>query len=350
MEKKALTMNIEQVLVVKMPAGGKFNSSQNAFRQTIENHPEITSSTYSRITPGDKNSWVKGGIAIKGIDNKSDQIYQSSISPGFFDFFGIKLIAGQQFFADETNSDDGKKRVIINKEAALALGSTNFEDVLGKMLYDSDEKQEVGEIIGIVDGYFQNSLEQKVLPTIFNPDQYGNYAFLKIKKADIVNIVSTVKSEFQKNFEGSYFEYFFLDDYFNKQYLTHIRFNRCFVLFSIIALIISSLSLLGVVMMVSTARTKEIGIRKVNGAKIKEILYLINKEFLLSLVVAFIITTPIIWFFMTRWLENFAYKTELSWWIFALAGLLALGIALLTVSFQSWKAATRNPVEALRYE
>jgi len=350
MQKKALTMDIEQVLAVKLPADRKFNSSQKTFMQTLEKFPEIASSTFSGITPGEKNSWVKGGISVKGIDKKSDQIYQASVSPGFFDFFGIKLIAGKPFFADDSNWDGGKKKVIINKEAALALGTTDFNDVIGKVLYDTDNAQDIGEIIGVVDGYFQNSLEQKVQPTVFNPEQYGNYAFLKIQNGDIVNVVSEVKSEFQKSFGSNYFEYFFLDDFFNQQYLTHIRFNRCFVLFSIIALIISSLSLLGVVMMVATARTKEIGIRKVNGARIQEILYLINKDFLLSITIAFIITTPIVWYLMNRWLENFAYKTNLSWWIFALAGLLALGIALLTVSWQSWRAATRNPVEALRYE
>jgi len=350
MQKKALTMDIEQVLAVKLPADRKFNSSQKTFMQTLEKFPEIASSTFSSITPGEKNSWVKGGISVKGIDKKSDQIYQTSISPGFFNFFGIKLIAGKPFFADDSNWDGGKKKVIINKEAALALGTTDFNDVIGKVLYDTDNAQDIGEIIGVVDGYFQNSLEQKVQPTVFNPEQYGNYAFLKIQNGDIVNIVSEVKSEFEKSFGSNYFEYFFLDDFFNQQYLTHIRFNRCFLLFSIIAIIISSLSLLGVVMMVATARTKEIGIRKVNGARIQEILYLINKDFLLSIAIAFIITTPIVWYLMNRWLENFAYKTNLSWWIFVLPGLLAFGIALLTVSWQSWRAATRNPVEALRYE
>ncbi len=350
MQEQALTMDIDQVLVVKRPTDRKFNSSQNVFQESIEKMPEITGYTYSTITPGEKNGWVKGGISIKGLDKNSDQIFQTSVSPGFFDFFGIKIIAGQQFFNNETNWDGGKKRVIINKEAALALGSTNFNDLIGKTLYDTDDNADVGEIIGVVDGYFQNSLDQKVLPTIFNPDQFGYFLFLKIRKGNLSGIIPMIKTEFQRNFENSYFEYFFLDDYFNKQYQMHIRFNRCFVLFSIVAVIIASLSLLSIVMMASSARIKEIGIRKVNGARIQEILVLLNKDFVLGVIIAIAVTTPVAWFFMNRWLENFAYKTSLSWWIFALAGLLALGIALLTVSFQSWKAASRNPVEALRYE
>lgn len=110
------------------------------------------------------------------------------------------------------------------------------------------------------------------------------------------------------------------------------------------------MGLYGMITYMVEKRIKEIGIRKVNGAKISEILVLLNRDFLKWVAIAFVIATPIAYYAMYKWLENFAYKTELSWWIFALAGLLALGIALLTVSFQSWMAATRNPVEALRYE
>jgi putative ABC transport system permease protein len=117
-----------------------------------------------------------------------------------------------------------------------------------------------------------------------------------------------------------------------------------------LAIIISCLGLFGLALSTLEQRTKEIGIRKVNGAKISEILFLLNKDFLKWVAIAFVIATPVAWYAMNKWLESFAYKTTLSWWIFALAGLLALGIALLTVSWQSWRAARRNPVEALRYE
>jgi putative ABC transport system permease protein len=117
-----------------------------------------------------------------------------------------------------------------------------------------------------------------------------------------------------------------------------------------IALFIASLSLFGLVLMIAVSRTKEIGIRKLNGARVSEIFMMLNKDFIILVVIAFVVAAPFTWLVMHQWLQNFAYKTELSWWIFALAGLLALGIALLTVSFQSYKAATKNPVESLRYE
>ena len=192
--------------------------------------PEITATTYSTITPGEKNTWVKGGIMIKGGDKLSDQIYQTSVAPGFFDFFDVKLLAGRNFFSDETNWEGGKKHLVLNKQAALAMrgGSDDFTKILGQEVFDSDQNSDIGEIIGVVDGYFQNSLDQEVRPTIFNADRGGYFIYIKIRNGNMNNIVSRVKSEFQKHFKGQYFEYFFLDEYFNSQYKSHIQFKQVF--------------------------------------------------------------------------------------------------------------------------
>jgi putative ABC transport system permease protein len=238
----------------------------------------------------------------------------------------------------------------LNKEAAMAMGEDDYKNVIGKTLYDSDNKEDIGEIVGVVDGYFQNSLDQEIKPTIFNCDQGGYYIFMKIQSNNIPYVISKVTTEYKKYFKDQYFEYYFLDDFFNAQYKSHIQLFRCYLLFSIMAIIITSLSLFGLVLMASVSRTKEIGIRKVNGAKVTELLTMLNKDYLRWMTIAFVIATPVAWYTMHFWLQNFAYKTAISWWIFALAGLLALAIAMLTVSWQSWRAATRNPVEALRYE
>jgi putative ABC transport system permease protein len=142
----------------------------------------------------------------------------------------------------------------------------------------------------------------------------------------------------------------FYDDWIQAMYLKEEQQAKAVGLFTILAIIISALGLIGIVEQNTHKKIKEIGIRKVNGAKISEILALLNKDIVIWIIVAFIVATPVSWYAMNKWLNTFAYKTELSWWIFALAGLLALGIALLTVSWQSWRSATRNPVEALRYE
>jgi putative ABC transport system permease protein len=145
-------------------------------------------------------------------------------------------------------------------------------------------------------------------------------------------------------------DYFFMDEKIAQQYKAETILSRILFTFSTIGVLISIIGISALALFISQQRTKEIGIRKVNGAKILEVMILLNKDFIRWVIIAFVIAIPIAWYAMHKWLESFAYRTNLSWWIFALAGILALGIALLTVSFQSYKAATRNPVEALRYE
>ena len=350
MKKGAFTMNIEQILVVKRPVAKEFNSTQSAFQENLLKLPGISEITFSTIIPGEKNGWVKGGITIKGKDRLDYQFFQSDVAPGFFNFFNVKLLAGRQFFKDESNWLGGPRHLILNKEAALAFGENSYKEVIGKTLYDSDNKEDIGEIVGVVDGYFQNSLDQEIKPTIFNCDQIGYNIFIKTNRANTQTIVEKVKTEFQKYFKDQYFEYYFLDDYFNAQYRSHIQLLKCFFMFSLMAVIITSLSLFGLVMMASVSRTKEIGMRKINGARISEILVLLNREYFIMVIIAFLIAVPVTWYALHKWLENFAYRTEISWWIIGSAGVVSLVIALLTVSWQSWRAATKNPVEALRYE
>jgi putative ABC transport system permease protein len=351
MQQEAFTMNIEQTLVVKRPVAKEFNQVQKSFQESLLKYPGIDAITFSTISPGEKNGWVKGGISIKGKEKLGYQFFQADVAPNFFNFFNVRLLAGREFFSDENNWLGGPRHLILNKEAAIAFGEDDIKNIIGKTLFDSDGKEDIGEVVGIVDGYFQNSLDQEIKPTIFNCDQVGYYIFIKIKdNSNITDIVGKVTSEFKIYFKDQYFEYYFLDDFFNSQYKSHLQLFRCLILFSIMAVIIGSLSLLGLIMMATAARTKEIGIRKLNGAKVVEILFMLNKEFIVLGAFSFILGVAVIWFALHRWLQGFAYKTELSWWIFALTGIIALGIILLTVSWQSWLAATRNPVEALRYE
>jgi putative ABC transport system permease protein len=351
MQKEAFTMNLEQTLVVKRPVAREFNPDQKPFQESLLKYPGITAITFSTISPGEKNGWVKGGISIKGREKLGYQFYQADVAPGFLDFFNVRLLAGRQFFSDETNWLGGPRHIILNKEAAKVFGENDINNLIGKTLVDTDNKEDIGEVVGIIDGYFQNSLDMEIKPTIFNCDQLGYYIFMKIKtNANPKEIVEKVNSEFKTFFKDQYFEYYFLDDFFNSQYKSHVQLFRCLTLFSLMAIIIGSLSLLGLIMMATAVRTKEIGIRKLNGAKVADVLYMLNKEFILLGVFSFVIGAALIWVALNKWLQGFAFRTELSWWIFALTGLFAFVIIVLTVSWQSWRAATMNPVEALRYE
>jgi len=350
MQDEAFSMNIDQTIVVKRPFAREFNNVQKSFQEALLKYPGITDISFSTIVPGEKNGWVKGGISLKGKEKLGYQFFQSDVSPNFFKFFNVKLLAGRQFFSDESNWIGGPRHLILNKKAALALGEDNYDSIIGKRLWDSETKEDLGEVVGIIDGYFQNSLDQDVQPTIFNCDQIGYYIFIRIGSKDIKGVVDKITTEFRNYFKGQYFEYYFLDTYFNSQYKAHIQLFRCFVLFSLMAVIITSLSLFGLVVMAILFRTKEIGIRKLNGAKVSGLLYLLNREFIILLIISYALAIPVIWYSMHKWLQSFAYRTEISLWLFASAGIIAIGIVILTVSWQSWRAATRNPVDALRYE
>ena len=177
--------------------------------------------------------------------------------------------------------------------------------------------------------------------------------YLKLNSTNMANLGNTikqVKSAWNRISTEFPIEYRFLDQKWNAQYKKDRQFQQILTYTTFVSLLLSCLGLIGLTFFVMEQRTKEIGIRKVNGAKVSEVMTMLNRDFAKWVVIAFVISTPIAYYAMNKWLENFAYKTSQSWWIFALAGVLALIIALLTVSFQSWKAATQNPVGALRYE
>ncbi|MEI6142972.1 MAG: FtsX-like permease family protein, partial [Mariniphaga sp.] len=181
----------------------------------------------------------------------------------------------------------------------------------------------------------------------------ASYCLVNLNTKDFNSLNTTVqeiKAEAAKLSPSFPVEVTFFDQAVGKMYQSEIQFRQTFSLFAGCAIVISCLGILALSLFACQRRIKEIGIRKVNGARIKEVIVMLNKDFVWWVAVAFVIASPISWYAMNKWLESFAYKTDLSWWIFALAGIIAFIIALITVSWQSWKAATRNPVEALRYE
>jgi putative ABC transport system permease protein len=223
---------------------------------------------------------------------------------------------------------------------------------LGKEFYNLSKTKKL-KVVGVVNDFNFQSLHHKVQPLVFNYLGENDYTRNIVIKGNIANrekLLTEIDKAWKKVMGNEYMSHYFMEDHIAVLYEKEANAKRSIGLFSLVAILISCFGLLGTVLNISNEKTKEIGIRKVNGAKISEILTMLNKDFVKWVAIAFFIATPIAYYAMSKWLENFAYKTELSWWIFVLAGLLALGIALLTVSWQSWKAATRNPVEALRYE
>ena len=173
---------------------------------------------------------------------------------------------------------------------------------------------------------------------------------VKISANNRAETIAFIRNIYKKHTGDRGFSYTYFEDELEQVYMAETRLGNLILKFSLIAIIIAMMGIFGLSTFATERRVKEIGIRKVNGAKLVEILALLNKEFVKWVTISFVIAAPITWYIMNKWLESFAYKTEISWWIFAGAGIFVLGIALITVSLQSWKAATRNPIESLRYE
>jgi putative ABC transport system permease protein len=259
----------------------------------------------------------------------------------FFDLLGLQLIDGR-FFNDTISSD--KNKMIVNEAFMRAYGVDDYSTI---------KINDRFEAIGVVKDFHFKSKNHAIGPLAIMNRGYASMCLVHLKSdnfndlADMHEKIKVVCAELSPDFPV---EVSFMDMAIEHMYQSEVRFRRTFTFFSGCAIFISCLGILALSLFASQRRTKEIGIRKVNGAHMEDILVLLNKDFIKWVIIAFIIATPLAWFSMNKWLEKFAYKTEISWWIFLLGGATALMIALLTVSWQSWNAARRNPVEALRYE
>ena len=348
--------DVENTIVVEVPQNLRKTSQRinnlEAFENDLLTNSSILGISSSNSVPGDV-----GASNFSFRDSESDRTRKAVVvvaDKNYIVNYKIDFLAGENFISNSLGDEVGD--CIINKACLSTLDLNNPEEALGHVLKMEDEsglqKFDV-QIIGVIEDVDFSDAKSIYEPIIFiNWTQnmlWGNYS-IKTTTSDFASIIPFIQEKFYNTFPNYPFEYSILEDYYNKQFEGETQLIKIFRMLIIVAILISIINLFSISWLTASVRIKEIGIRKVNGAKISEILAMLNKDFVKWIAIAFVIATPIAWYAMNKWLENFAYKTTLNWWIFALAGLLALGIALLTVSWQSWKAATRNPVEALRYE
>ncbi|WP_461641492.1 ABC transporter permease [Labilibaculum euxinus] len=268
----------------------------------------------------------------------------------FLDFYHVQILAGNNF-----TSDTVSKQYILNKTALQYIDSKlQAEDFLNRSFEFNFFYKKLlpkGQIVGICDDLHLTSMNEKEKPLAIHYQNMVNSCIsIRFTPEALQSALSGIQDTWQELFPDYALSYQFIDDLYLQRYQQYINQRNFLSALSLLAILIACIGLIAISISIIQARKREISIRKVNGAKSFEIIHLLNKDILKWIAIAFVFACPIAWYAMHKWLENFAYKTELSWWIFALAGLIALGIALLTVSFQSWRAATRNPVESLRYE
>ncbi|MGQ7869071.1 ABC transporter permease [Sunxiuqinia sp. sy24] len=274
-----------------------------------------------------------------------------AVTPDYATTLDLQLVEGR--FFEKEKDKQREKKIVINEAAKKHWGIEDISSarILNKYWSRSDDKNSGFEILGVVRDFNSEHLSVKPRPLVmmYFEDIEANF-MIRFEDGAAQQGVQFVQELFRELNPGETFEYSFLSDDIAAMYQKEKRLSEIYILFTFIAYLISSVGLFAISLYDTRSRIKEIGIRRVNGATIIDVMAMLNKDFVKWVTIAFVLACPIAWYAMSRWLENFAYKTTLSWWIFALAGILALGIALLTVSWQSWRAATRNPVEALRYE
>jgi putative ABC transport system permease protein len=322
---------------------GKITGSSQTFLSELRKIPGIINASSTAWNFISSRASTGGGVDWEGKNpdvNPSFEVQQ--VNYDLIETLGFELKEGRPF-SEKFSTDNSA--IIFNETAIKTMG---INDPVGKMVKVWGGNR---QIVGVVKDFHFESVHSKINPLFFilNPSNC-KIVMVRINEGIPQETIDNINKLYHKFNPTFPFDYKYLDQDFQEQYAAEKRVATLSQLFAIIAIIISSLGLLGLAIFSAERRVKEIGIRKVNGAKISEIMVMLNKDFVKWVAIAFVIATPIAYYVMNKWLESFAYKTELSWWIFALAGILALVIALLTVSWQSWRAATRNPVEALRYE
>lgn len=303
-----------------------------------------------------------GGVPIEGYNYATPGITKQNPLPGdeklvysiletdfrYLHTYSIELAAGQEFTEELGNRPYAERdKIMVNEKAAKQLGFATNEEAVGQKV---SMEGKTYELIGVVKDYHHLSLRQAIDPIIFFPRNSGGFYTLKLSAENISAHVARLNGLFKKYFPGNPFEYSFLNDAYNQQYQTEQQYGTLFSIASCLAIFIACLGLFGLAMFTVEQRTKEIGIRKVLGASISKITTLLSKDFLVLVTIAIIIATPLSWYAMHRWLQDFAFRIEITSWIFALAGGIAVVIALITVSSQAIKAAMSNPVESLKSE
>ena len=347
MKNQHLGFEKEQQLILPLRGGISITENYESVKDHFSRHPSITSAAVSSSVPGRPLSSFS--IRIVGEDDeRSQDMFHMFFDHDFVPNYGIEMVAGRAF--QKEMSTDIRGAFLINKAAVKAFGWRNPEDALGKRLQTGFGGR-INPIIGVAKNFHYRGLQSEVEPLVmeFQPDIF-RYITLSIEISNLKETLAFVESQWKTMFSGNPYESFFLDTDFEQQYRSDEQVGRIFGIFTVLGLFIACLGLLGLASFTAESRTKEIGIRKVLGASVTGIVFMLSKQFTKWVLLANVIAWPVAYYIMSRWLKNFAYRADINILIFVISGLLVLAIALLTVSFQSIRAATADPADSLRYE
>jgi putative ABC transport system permease protein len=347
---KNLGFNKEQVLIIEDAYALQNNA--DAFKNEVLRIPGVVSGTFSGFLPVSNSSRNDNSFwSTPTIDTKSGfnmQVWQ--VDHDYFKTMGMEMRDGRAFSKDFASDSTA---VIINETVAKLIG--HEKDAVGKKIYtlsDNSDNREVitYTIVGVIKNFHFETLRQNIGPLCFLLGRSTGLASFKVQTANIQSLIKQVEAKWKAMAPSLPFNHRFLDESFDEMYRTEQRVSNIALTFAILAIVVACLGLFGLASFIAEQRTKEIGIRKVLGLSTEGIVRLLSKDFLKLVLIAFVIATPVAWYFMHRWLQDFAFRVDIAWWVFALAGMVALCIAMLTVSFQAVKAALANPIKSLRTE
>lgn len=346
MRTKDLGFNKENIAV--LPVSEQITSNYENIRERLLGHPGILNvSVASRVPSGrlldSQGTQAEVNGTLQDIDFRIADIH---ISHNFLETFDIDLVAGRNF--DIELASDSSQAFILNESAVETIGWSSPEEAIDKEFHYGDRR---GRVIGVVNDFNFESLHQSIAPIVFMiPDNRIRNVAIKIRDNSREEVLDFLEEQWATLRPGYPFTYSFVQDNFDEQYNSEERLGTLFGFFSLIAIIIAALGLFGLASFTAQQRIKEIGIRKVLGATVSQIVWLLSTKFTMLVILAIVIATPVAWYSMDQWLEGFAYQIDMPIWSFIIAGGSAIIIAWLTISYQSVRAAIVNPVNSLRSE
>ena len=335
----------EQVIILPTHTDRGIGEKFALLKEELEKLPEVSHTSISDNVPG---YFMNNNVVRKGWTEEAEwsDMRFLRIDEDFFDLYGVKVIAGRGF--EEKYGTDEGEAFLLNESGMKRLGWNNPEEAIGQKLA---WQRRQGFVIGIIEDFHFMSVKNPIEPVIYIPSS-NHRGFLSVRTSsdDYHRLLQTIEREYEKILPGKAFEYKFLDEDFDRQYKNEERFGQLFIYFTSLAVLIACMGLFGLAALAAMQRTKEISIRKVLGASVRDIVFLLSRNFMILVGVAFIVAVPLTWFTMDNWLEDFAVRIQLGPTSFLLAGILAGVIAMGTISFHILKTARSNPAETLRSE
>ena len=349
MRDQKLGVNIDQTLVLNAAGSLQdsiYETTFQPFKIELLKQPEIKSVAASSNVMGREIYWTSGTRRLGLESETSVTLYYMGIDYDFVSGYELKLLAGRNF-SKEFTSDE--RAVLLNHKAVELLGYKDAKEAINSKL--ARGRRDTLTVVGVVADYHHQGLQKVIDPMIFllYPNSRGFYS-LKVNTANLPQTIAGINKTWDKYFPADPMEYFFLDEKFSQQYKADQLFGKVFGIFASLAILIACFGLLGLSAYNVLQRTKEIGIRKVLGASVQNILLLLSTDFLKLIIVALFIAIPVGWFIMHSWLQDFAYRISIHWWVFIIAAVIAVLVAFFTISTQAIKAAITNPIKSLRTE